>query len=90
MAGVIPDTLRSQVLAAIGAAATIDGPVTSATTLASLGISNFVAESLAGPFTRIAQQFAADAEIGRSDCGNLTTVADAVALVARAAGFGGP
>lgn len=87
MPAVVPDTLKSAVIATLEAAATMDGEITPATTLASVGITGFVAESLAAPFERIAQGFRDDAVVGRSDCGSLNTVADAVALVAKAAGL---
>ena len=87
MPAVVPDTLKSAVIATIEAAATMDGEIMPATTLASVGITGFVAESLAEPFQRIARGFRDDAVVGRSDCASLNAVADAIVLVAKASGL---
>jgi|KBSMisStaDraftv2_1062788.scaffolds.fasta_scaffold51778_5 hypothetical protein len=89
MPGVIPEQLKSDVIAAIESTASIGGDITPSTTLSSVGISGFAAESLASSFQDIARQFRPDASVARSVCGNLNTVADAIALVAKAAGFAG-
>lgn len=82
-----PQSLTEDVIAAIEAVRSIDAPIGPTTTLSSLGVAGLVAETLAGPFQRIARAFKPDAVVGRSQCANLNTVADAIALVTKAAGF---
>jgi hypothetical protein len=89
MTGVVPEQLKSDVIAAIEAAASIGGAIEPSTILSSVGLSGVAAEALASSFQDIARQFQPDAHVGRSACGNLNTVADAIALVAKAAGFAG-
>ena len=52
-----------------------------------LRLTDDLKRGLAGAFQRIARRFKADARISLDDCGGLTDVASAIALVAKRAGF---
>ncbi len=54
------------------------------------GLPGYARKALGGGFEKIARRWKAQARLNRGDCEDLVTAGDAIALVAKAAGFSYP